>query len=99
PSPNSPPLPYTTLFRSAHQVATITAWVSRLARWAPVTAVHVERNRFDTHLLANPAVSGTGYQQGTLAGFEVREYVLTKWAHTCADRKSTRLNSSHVSNS
>ena len=66
-----------------HRVDTTVSWVERLRRWAPVTAVHVERVRFDTHLLVNPEVSGVAYQQGTLAGYEVREYLLEKFARAC----------------
>jgi len=43
----------------------------------------VERVRFDTHLLQNPEISGTEYQHGTLAGWEVRSYVLAKYEYRC----------------
>jgi HNH endonuclease len=32
----------------------------------------------------NPEISGVEYQQGTLAGYEVREYLLEKWGRQCA---------------
>jgi len=32
----------------------------------------------------NPEVGGVEYQQGTLQGYEVREYLLEKWNRTCA---------------
>lgn len=67
-----------------HRVDTTTAWVDRLSRWAPVTHVHVERVRFDMQLLTNPGIAGVQYQQGTLAGTEVREYLLAKWGRVCA---------------
>jgi len=35
-------------------------------------------------LLQNPEISGTQYQQGTLAGYEAREYLLEKWDRRCA---------------
>jgi len=35
-------------------------------------------------LLENPEISGIEYQQGTLAGYETREYLLEKWGHKCA---------------
>jgi hypothetical protein len=35
-------------------------------------------------LLENPEISGVEYQQGTLAGYEVKEYLLQKWGHKCA---------------
>jgi len=35
-----------------HRVDTTTSWVDRLARWAPVQTVHVERVAFDTHAIS-----------------------------------------------
>ncbi|MFJ2032640.1 RNA-guided endonuclease IscB [Streptosporangium sp. NPDC087985] len=68
-----------------HRVDTTLSWMSRLTRWAPVTAVHVERVAFDTHAMsAGRPLVGVEYQQGTLAGYEVREYLLAKWGRTCA---------------
>jgi len=51
---------------------------------APISAISFELNRFDTQLMENPDISGVGYQQGELAGFEVREYLLDKWGRKCA---------------
>ena len=67
-----------------HRVDTMMAWVNRLMRLAPVTALSQELVRFDTQAMQNPEISGTGYQQGTLAGYEVREYLLEKWGRECA---------------
>ncbi|MFC7603045.1 RNA-guided endonuclease IscB [Streptosporangium amethystogenes subsp. fukuiense] len=68
-----------------HRVETTMSWVRRLTRWAPVAAVHVERVSFDTHTLsAGRPLQGAEYQQGTLAGYEAREYLLAKWERTCA---------------
>ncbi|MDT4778180.1 RRXRR protein [compost metagenome] len=67
-----------------HRVDTTLAWVRRLTRWAPVTALSSELVRFDMQALENPEVSGVEYQQGTLAGYEVREYLLEKWGRKCA---------------
>ena len=67
-----------------HRVITTMAWVDRLTRWAPVRSVHVERVAFDTHALsAGRPLEGTDYQQGTLAGYEVREYLLAKFGRAC----------------
>ncbi len=44
----------------------------------------MELVKFDTQLLENPEISGVEYQQGTLAGYEVREYLLEKWRRKCA---------------
>ncbi len=67
-------------------------------RWYPVVAVSVERVHFDTQLMENPSISGVEYQQGTLAGYETREYVLEKWGRSCAycDAENVPLNLDHV---
>ena len=67
-----------------HRVDTTLAWVKRLRRWAQVTAVSSELVRFDMQALDNPDIEGAQYQQGTLAGYEVREYLLEKWGRQCA---------------
>jgi len=40
--------------------------------------------KFDTQALQNPEISGVAYQQGTLHGYEIREYLLQKWGRRCA---------------
>ena len=59
------------------------SWVARLRRWAPVTAASVLLGRYDTQALQDPEVRGVEYQQGTLQGYEVREYLLEKFGHRC----------------
>jgi 5-methylcytosine-specific restriction endonuclease McrA len=44
----------------------------------------IELARFDTQLKLDPEISGKGYQQGTLHGYETREYLLAKWGRKCA---------------
>ncbi|MET8053871.1 RNA-guided endonuclease IscB [Streptosporangium sp. NPDC005286] len=82
-----------------HRVDTTMSWMVRLARWAPVVAVHVEKVSFDTHVLsAGKPLEGVEYQQGTLAGYEVREYLLAKWGRTCAycGASGVPLNLDHI---
>ncbi|MFG1946151.1 RNA-guided endonuclease IscB [Nonomuraea sp. NPDC048826] len=82
-----------------HRVDTTLSWVARLSRWAPVTAVHVEWVAFDTHTLsAGKPLEGVEYQQGTLAGYEAREYLLTKWGRRCAycGASGVPLNIDHI---
>jgi 5-methylcytosine-specific restriction endonuclease McrA len=81
-----------------HRVETTMSWVSRLQRWAPVVGLHVERVAFDTQLLQDPDVQGRGYQQGTLQGYELREYLLEKWGRQCAycGVSGVRLNIDHI---
>ncbi|NVZ11652.1 RRXRR domain-containing protein [Allochromatium humboldtianum] len=67
-----------------HQVETTANWVARLRRLAPLSAIGLELVRFDMQAMQNPEISGVEYQQGTLAGYEVREYLLENWHRTCA---------------
>jgi len=62
----------------------VLAWVSRLRKFCPITALSMDLVKFDMALMQNPTLHGEAYQQGTLCGFELREYVLCKWNHTCA---------------
>ncbi|WP_327304964.1 RNA-guided endonuclease IscB [Streptomyces sp. NBC_01298] len=82
-----------------HRVDTTMSWTTRLARWAPVRAVHVERVAFDTHAMSHGGpLEGAEYQHGTLHGTEVREYLLAKWGRSCAYCGATGvpLNIDHV---
>ncbi len=58
--------------------------VEKIRQGAPVTAISVEHVKFDTQKMQNPEISGVEYQQGTLLGYEVREYLLEKWQRACA---------------
>jgi 5-methylcytosine-specific restriction endonuclease McrA len=66
------------------QVANVETWVGRLRRWCPVTGLGLELVKFDTQQLDQPEIAGVEYQQGTLHGYEVREYLLEKWQRRCA---------------
>jgi 5-methylcytosine-specific restriction endonuclease McrA len=67
-----------------HRIDTTLAWVNRLQRLAPLTGITQELVRFDMQRMDNPEIAGVEYQQGTLAGYEVREYLLEKWDRQCA---------------
>jgi 5-methylcytosine-specific restriction endonuclease McrA len=66
------------------RVNNIQTWFTRLSKLANVTTISMELVRFDTQLLENAEISGVEYQQGELAGYEVREYLLEKFKRTCA---------------
>jgi 5-methylcytosine-specific restriction endonuclease McrA len=68
----------------AHRVHTILTWVNRFKRFAPIAEVKQELVRFDLQQIDNPEISGVEYQQGVLAGYEVREYLLEKWERQCS---------------
>jgi 5-methylcytosine-specific restriction endonuclease McrA len=66
------------------RIANVLTWVQRLARICHITAISQELVKFDMQLMENAEISGVEYQQGTLAGYELREYMLEKWGRKCA---------------
>jgi len=66
------------------RVENIKTWVEKLRRFAPFGAISQELVRFDMQLIRNPDIQGKEYQQGTLYGYETREYLLQKWNRQCA---------------
>ncbi|MCC5599936.1 RNA-guided endonuclease IscB [Nostoc favosum] len=66
------------------RIDNIKTWVEKLRKFAPIGAISQELVRFDMQLMANPDIQGKEYQQGTLAGYETREYLLEKWGRQCA---------------
>ncbi|HWS83837.1 MAG TPA: RNA-guided endonuclease IscB, partial [Ktedonobacteraceae bacterium] len=65
------------------RITNILTWVKRFIRRCHVTTLSMELVRFDTQLMENAEISGIEYQQGTLAGYEVKEYLLEKWGRAC----------------
>ena len=55
-----------------------------MRKLSPIEAISQELVRFDMQLMSNPDIQGKEYQQGTLAGYETREYLLEKWGRQCA---------------
>ncbi|NEO40709.1 MAG: HNH endonuclease [Moorea sp. SIOASIH] len=80
------------------RVKNILTWVKKLTRLCPVTGISQELVRFDTQKLQNPEISGIEYQQGTLYGYELREYLLEKWNGKCAycGATGTQLEIEHI---
>lgn len=58
--------------------------VHRLQQRIPITALSFESAKFDAQKMQNVETSGIEYEQGSLSGYEVREYLLEKWARKCA---------------
>jgi 5-methylcytosine-specific restriction endonuclease McrA len=85
-----------------HRVDTTCSWVRRLSRLAPITHLAQELVRFDMQRMQAQAeggdISGAQYQQGTLLGYEVREYLLEKFHRTCAycDATGVPLQMEHI---
>ena len=66
-----------------HRVYTTMTWVQRLIRYAPISAISMELVSFDFQKMENPEIEGVEYQQGELHGYEVKEYLLSKWGRKC----------------
>lgn len=66
------------------RISDITSLVQRLQKVCRVSAISVKLVKFDLQQMENPEMCGAEYQQGTLAGYELREYLLDKWHRTCA---------------
>ncbi|MDQ5988412.1 MAG: hypothetical protein CSYNP_04172 [Syntrophus sp. SKADARSKE-3] len=80
------------------RVDNVASWVKKLTKYSAIGTCSIETVRFDTQALQNPEISGVEYQQGTLAGFEVREYLLEKWDRKCAycGKKHVPLEIEHI---
>ncbi len=69
------------------RVENVYTWTRRLGRVYPIKNVAMELVKFDMQLMENPEIKGVEYQQGELAGYELREYLLLKFGHQCAYRR------------
>jgi 5-methylcytosine-specific restriction endonuclease McrA len=80
------------------RLANVLTWTRRLMRVCSITEISMEVVKFDTQLLDHPEIAGSEYQQGALAGYEVREYLLEKWGRRCAycDEKDVPLQVEHI---
>lgn len=80
------------------RIFNLATWVFRLRAVAPITALAIEHVRFDMQLMENPAIHGIEYQQGTLHGYEIREYLLIQTGGKCAycDAEGLRLEVEHI---
>lgn len=80
------------------RVDNIQAWFTKFLKISNVTAISMELVSFDTQLMQNAEISGVLYQQGELAGYEVREYLLEKFNRTCVycGAKDTPLEIEHI---
>jgi len=80
------------------RVDNVTSWTARYRKLIPVMDLSMESVRFDTPAMEAPGIQGIEYQQGTLAGYEVREYLLEKWGRKCAycGAKHTPLQIEHI---
>jgi 5-methylcytosine-specific restriction endonuclease McrA len=66
------------------RMSNITTWVQRLQKLCFIEAISMELVKFDLQQMEQPEIQGAQYQQGTLFGYELREYLLEKWHRQCA---------------
>ena len=80
------------------RVFNIETWVRRLSKISNIQAISQELVRFDMQQIENPKISGKEYQQGELAGYETKEYLLEKWGRECVycGEKDTPLEVEHI---
>ncbi len=80
------------------RVDNLQTWFIRFFKLAPIAGISMELVRFDTQLMQDVEVSGVEYQQGELAGYEVREYLLEKFGRKCAycGKADTALEIEHI---
>jgi len=72
--------------------------VETLATLLPINYKRIETANFDTQKMQQPEITGVEYQQGTLHGYEVKEYLLDKWGRKCAycGKKAIPLEVEHI---
>jgi 5-methylcytosine-specific restriction endonuclease McrA len=80
------------------RVAHVLTWIRRLLRVCPLKAISLELVKFDLQQMENPEINGVEYQQGTLFGYEIRQYLLEKWDHACSycGAKAVPLQVEHI---
>ena len=57
--------------------------IDHLHRHFPIETIIVEVAEFDIQKIKNPNISGKEYQQGTLQGYNIRNYLLEKHGRKC----------------
>jgi hypothetical protein len=81
-----------------HRVDSTMSWMKRFQRLCPVSAFSQELVKFDMQALENPGIEGEQYQQGTLAGYELRSYILERDGRKCqyCGQENAPLNLDHI---
>ena len=57
--------------------------INHIHRYFPIETIIVETAEFDIQKIKNPDISGIEYQQGTLQGYNIRNYLLEKHGRKC----------------
>lgn len=79
------------------RVQTLENWCSKFESLCNIKKIDIEYAKFDTLKLANPNITNEEYQQGTLFGYEIREYLLERDKRKCSycDATNVPLNIDH----
>ncbi len=80
------------------RISNVITWVQRVSRICHITNISIELVKFDMQAMENAEILGIEYQQGTLAGYEVREYLLEKWGRKCSycGKENIQLQIEHI---
>ena len=80
------------------RIHNVMTWVQRFRRWCPIEAISQELVKFDMQKMDNPEIAGVEYQQGTLYGYELKEYLLEKWHRRCSycQKENVPLQVEHI---
>jgi 5-methylcytosine-specific restriction endonuclease McrA len=80
------------------RVANVETWVKRLLKLCSITGISLELVKFDMQLMQNAYIEGVEYQQGTLYGYQLREYLLEKYKRKCAycGKENVSLQVEHI---
>lgn len=65
------------------KIATNIRVIENICDILPIESIVVEVAAFDTQKMQNPEITGVEYQQGTLMGYAIREYLAEKFNHKC----------------
>ena len=72
--------------------------IDHLHHYFPIETIIVEVAEFDIQKIKNPDISGKDYQQGTLHGYNIRNYLLKKYGRKCfyCDKEVSNFEVEHM---
>lgn len=72
--------------------------IDHLHQYFPIETIIVEVAEFDIQKIKNPNISGKDYQQGTLQGYNIRNYLLEKHGRKCfyCDKEVSNFEVEHL---
>ena len=81
-----------------HKFDTHVRIIEKLKKILPISKIIIETAKFDAQKLQNPKINGIEYQQGTLQGTNVKQYLLEKWGYRCVycKKKNIPLEIEHI---